>query len=51
MRYYPYGTTRTASGVTPTDYGFTGQRADDVEADLIAPSHFESYQRLREGDS
>ena len=28
MRYYPYRTTRTASGVTPTDYGFTGQRND-----------------------
>jgi hypothetical protein len=27
-RYYPYGTTRTGNGTTPTDYGFTGQRND-----------------------
>lgn len=28
--YAPYGAVRYASGVMPTDYGFTGQRADAV---------------------
>jgi hypothetical protein len=26
--YAPYGTTRYSSGTMPTDYGYTGQRAD-----------------------
>src|SRR6185437_15023083 len=28
--YAPYGTTRYSNGVMPTDYGFTGQRADSA---------------------
>jgi hypothetical protein len=27
--YYPFGDVRTASGTSPTDYGFTGQKLDD----------------------
>jgi hypothetical protein len=26
--YAPYGATRYSSGTMPTDYGYTGQRAD-----------------------
>lgn len=29
QKYFPFGGVRATSGTMPTDYGYTGQRADD----------------------
>ncbi|MER3448077.1 MAG: hypothetical protein C4291_15190, partial [Candidatus Dadabacteria bacterium] len=38
-RYFPYGGTRYQSGVTPTDYRFTGQRQENA----LGPANYELY--------